>query len=335
MAKAKKAAKAKVETVEDAICKRFGDGAVMKLGSKRGRAGSVSSVVPTGSIGLDLALGVGGLPRGRIVEVWGGESAGKTSLALHVIAEAQGLGLKCGIVDAEHALDPKYATAIGVDPGLLYVSQPENGEEGLGIVEMMAASGDYGVIVVDSVAALTPKAEIDGAIGDIHMGLHARLMSQAMRKLAGVVSKSNTLVMFINQTRSRMNVMFGSGMTTTGGNALKFYASVRMSVSRPGYVEESNERVGIVTRVKVVKNKVAPPFKEAEFHISHGRGIDKAAELLAFAVDLGFVDKAGAWYSYDGKRLAQGRSNAVAAVRESSLGAELRDKVLGHFAKEA
>jgi len=296
-----------VELAISQIDRQFGKGSVMRLGDSK----SVENIpaISTGSVGLDLALGVRGVPRGRVVEVFGPESSGKTTLALHIIAEAQKKGGIAAFIDAEHAMDPGYAKALGVKIEDLLVSQPDTGEQALEITETLVRSGAIDVIVVDSVAALVPRAEIEGDMGDAQMGLQARLMSQALRKLTGAISKSHTCVVFINQIRMKIGVMFGSPETTTGGKALKFYSSVRLDIRRIGAIKEGTEIVGNRTKVKVVKNKVAPPFKEAEFDIMYGKGISKIGELLDFGVDLDVVEKSGTWYSFEGERLGQGREN--------------------------
>ncbi len=306
------------------IEKQFGKGAVMKLGDAAGKI--AVSTIPSGCVALDYALGVGGIPRGRIIEIYGPESSGKTTLALHVIAEAQKLGGTAAFVDAEHALDPVYAKNLGVMVDDLYVSQPDTGEQALEITESLVRSGAIDVIVIDSVAALVPKAEIEGEMGDSHMGLQARLMSQALRKLAGVTSKSNTIVIFINQLREKIGVMFGNPETTTGGKALKFYASIRMDVRKIDSIKNGADVVGNRTRVKVVKNKVAPPFKTAEFDIIYGEGISKEGSILDMAIDQKVIEKSGAWYSYGDMRMAQGRDNARLFLRDNK---ELCEEIEG------
>lgn len=296
------------------IEKQFGKGAVMKLGESTHMN---IETIPTGAIGLDIALGVGGVPRGRIVEIFGPESSGKTTVALHIVAEAQKAGGDAAFIDAEHALDPNYARKLGVDIDNLIVSQPDTGEQALEIAEALVRSGAIDVIVIDSVAALVPKAEIDGEMGDSHVGLQARLMSQALRKLAGVISKSNTTAIFINQLREKVGVMFGSPETTPGGRALKFYASVRLDVRRIESMKLGTDVIGNRTKVKVVKNKVAPPFKEAEFDIIYGQGISKEGSILDVGVNLDFVNKSGAWFSYNGQRIGQGRENVKQFLREN------------------
>ncbi|MBP5427350.1 MAG: recombinase RecA [Clostridiales bacterium] len=312
------------------IEKQFGKGAIMKLGENTHM--NVESI-STGALGLDMALGVGGVPRGRIVEIYGPESSGKTTVALHVIAEAQKNGGVAAFIDAEHALDPVYAKKLGVDIDNLLVSQPDTGEQALEIAESLARSGALDVIVVDSVAALVPKAEIDGEMGDSHIGLQARLMSQALRKLAGVINKSRTTAIFINQLREKVGIMFGNPETTPGGRALKFYATVRMDVRRIESIKNGTDFVGNRTRVKVVKNKVAPPFKEAEFDIIYGEGISKEGSILDVAVDLDIVNKSGSWFSYNGQRLAQGRENVKKCLKDNKeLYSEIEKKVREHFA---
>jgi len=296
------------------IEKQFGKGAVMKLGEN---AHMNVEFIPTGSLSLDIALGIGGVPRGRIIEVFGPESSGKTTVALHMIAEAQKAGGEAAFIDAEHALDPKYAKKLGVDIDNLIVSQPDTGEQALEIAEALVRSGAIDIIVVDSVAALVPKAEIDGEMGDSHIGLQARLMSQALRKLAGIVSKSRTTAVFINQLREKVGVMFGSPEVTPGGRALKFYASVRLDVRRIESLKQGNEIVGNRTRVKVVKNKIAPPFKEAEFDIVYGEGISREGNILDIAVNMEIVNKSGAWFSYNGQRIGQGRENSKQYLKEN------------------
>ena len=297
------------------IEKQYGKGSIMKLGDKS--ANLNIEVVPTGSLSLDLALGLGGMPRGRVIEIYGPESSGKTTVALHVVAEVQKMGGIAGFIDAEHALDPVYAKNIGVDIDNLYISQPDNGEQALEITETMVRSGAVDVIIVDSVAALVPKAEIDGEMGDSHVGLQARLMSQALRKLTGIISKSNCVVIFINQLREKVGVMFGNPETTTGGRALKFYSSVRLDVRRIETLKVGGEVVGNRTRVKVVKNKIAPPFKEAEFDIMFGKGISKEGDILDLAVLHNIINKAGAWYSYNGEKIGQGRENTKLFLAEN------------------
>lgn len=298
------------------IEKQYGKGSVMKLGDSN--ANMNVDVIPTGSLSLDIALGLGGVPRGRIIEVFGPESSGKTTVALHIVAEIQKRGGIAGFIDAEHALDPTYAKNIGVDIDNLYISQPDCGEQALEITETMVRSGAVDVVIVDSVAALVPKAEIDGEMGDSHMGLHARLMSQALRKLTAVVSKTNCVVIFINQLREKVGVVFGNPEVTTGGRALKFYASVRLDVRRIDTLRQGGEIVGNRTRVKIVKNKVAPPFKEAEFDIVFGKGISKVGDILDLAVANDIVDKSGAWYAYNGNKIGQGRENAKAYLENNT-----------------
>jgi recombination protein RecA len=296
------------------IEKQFGKGAMMRLGDKPSEK---IPAISTGSLGLDIALGIGGLPKGRIVEIYGPESSGKTTLTLQVIAECQKIGGTCAFIDAEHALDPIYAEHLGVNTDNLLVSQPDTGEQALEICDMVVRSGAVDVVVIDSVAALTPKAEIEGEMGDHHVGLQARLMSQALRKMAGNIKQSNTLVVFINQIRMKIGVMFGSPETTTGGNALKFYSSVRLDIRRTGAIKEGDEVVGNETRVKVIKNKVAPPFRQAEFQILYGKGIYQMGEVLDLGVKQGLVDKAGAWYSYKGDRIGQGKKNAAEFLEQN------------------
>jgi recombination protein RecA len=309
------------------IEKQFGRGAIMRLGDDPG--GLSHGVISTGSLSVDVALGVGGLPRGRVIEVYGPESGGKTTLALHVVAEAQRLGGVAAFVDAEHALDPAYAKALGVDVEELLVSQPDTGEQALEIVELLVRSGAVDVVVVDSVAALVPRAEIEGEMGDAHVGLQARLMSQALRKLTGVMSKSRTTVLFINQIREKIGVMYGNPEVTPGGRALKFYASVRIEVRRLGDVKVAGEKVGNRVRVKVTKNKVAPPFREAEVEIVFGRGIDRLGDLVGIASDLDVVQKSGSWFAYGETRLGQGKEKAVAFLAgEPQLAADIRARVL-------
>ena len=297
------------------IERAFGKGSVMKLGQRP--ASTEAEVISTGSLGLDIALGIGGLPRGRIVEIYGPESSGKTTLALHVIAEAQKAGGTCAFVDAEHALDPGYAKKLGVDVEELLISQPDAGEQALEIADTLVRSGAIDVLVVDSVAALVPRAELEGEMGDTHVGLQARLMSQALRKLTGSISKSRCMVIFINQIRMKIGVMFGNPETTTGGNALKFYASVRLDIRRIGAIKEKEQVIGNQTRVKVVKNKMAPPFRVVEFDIMYGEGVSKVGELVDLGVAAGIVEKSGAWFSYSGQRIGQGRENAKTFLREN------------------
>jgi protein RecA len=303
------------------IDRAFGKGSVMKLGSKETMQ---VEAVSTGSLGLDIALGIGGLPRGRIIEIYGPESSGKTTLALHAIAEAQKGGGTAAFVDAEHALDPVYAKKLGVNIDELIVSQPDTGEQALEIVDTLVRSNAIDILVVDSVAALVPRAEIEGEMGDSHVGLQARLMSQALRKLTGSISRSRCMVVFINQVRMKIGVMYGNPETTTGGNALKFYASVRLDIRRTGQIKDRDEITGNTTRVKVVKNKVAPPFKQVEFDIMYGEGISKIGEILDLGVKAGLVEKSGAWFSYDSVRIGQGRENAKNFLRENG---ELRDRL--------
>ena len=307
-----------LEAALSQIERNFGKGSIMRLG-KNEHPVEVEAI-STGSLGLDIALGIGGLPRGRVVEIFGPESSGKTTLALHVIAEAQKKGGACGFVDAEHALDPVYAKKLGVNLEELIISQPDTGEQALEITDTLVRSGAIDVIVVDSVAALTPKAEIEGEMGDVLPGMQARLMSQALRKLTSSISKSNTLVIFINQIRMKIGVMFGNPETTTGGNALKFYSSVRLDIRRIGQIKERDEVVGNQTRVKVVKNKVAPPFKQVEFDIMYGAGISKTGELIDLGVKANIVEKSGSWYTYDSQRIGQGRENAKGYLARQSAG---------------
>jgi recombination protein RecA len=311
------------------IERAFGKGSIMRLGAKQSQQGDIE-VISSGSLGLDLALGIGGLPKGRIVEIYGPESSGKTTLALHVIAEAQKRGGTCAFVDAEHALDPGYARKLGVDVDNLLISQPDAGEQALEIADTLVRSGAVDVLVVDSVAALVPRAELEGEMGDTHVGLHARLMSQALRKLTGSVSKSNTLLIFLNQIRLKIGVMFGNPETTTGGNALKFYASVRMEIRRIGAIKDRDEVTGNHTRVKVVKNKMAPPFREVEFDIMYGEGISKLGELIDLGVKANIVEKSGAWFSCDSQRIGQGRENAKNFLREHpDMAASIEQRIRG------
>jgi recombination protein RecA len=313
------------------IEKQFGKGSVMRMGD--GHAAKDIEVVSTGSIGLDVALGIGGVPRGRVIEIYGPESSGKTTLTLQIIAEAQKVGGTAAFVDAEHALDPQYAGKLGVNVDELLVSQPDTGEQALEITDMLVRSGAVDVIVVDSVAALTPKAEIEGEMGDSHMGLQARLMSQALRKLTGNIKRSNAMVIFINQIRMKIGVMFGSPETTTGGNALKFYSSVRLDIRRIGAIKKGDEVIGNQTRVKVVKNKVSPPFKQAEFEILYGEGISRHGEIIDLGVQHGIVDKAGSWYSYGDDRIGQGKENVREFLKQhpemaEEIEAKIRAKLL-------
>ena len=314
-----------LEAALSQIDRAFGKGSAMKLGS---REKIEIEAVSTGSLGLDIALGIGGLPRGRIIEIYGPESSGKTTLALHAIAEAQKTGGVAAFVDAEHALDPAYAKKLGVDIDELIVSQPDTGEQALEIVDTLVRSNAIDVLVVDSVAALVPRAEIEGEMGDSHVGLQARLMSQALRKLTGSISRSKCLVIFINQVRMKIGVMYGNPETTTGGNALKFYASVRLDIRRTGQIKDRDDIVGNATRVKVVKNKVAPPFKQVEFDIMYGEGISKIGEILDLGVKAGIVEKSGAWFSYDSVRIGQGRENAKTFLKENPEMAERLEKAI-------
>lgn len=316
------------------IEKQFGKGAVMKLGDPATQMNV--ETIPTGSLSLDIALGLGGIPKGRIVEIYGPESSGKTTVTLHMIAEVQRRGGIAGFIDAEHALDPAYAKNIGVDIDNLYISQPDNGEQALEITETMVRSGAIDIVVVDSVAALVPKAEIDGDMGDSHVGLQARLMSQALRKLTAVISKSNCTVIFINQLREKVGVMFGNPETTTGGRALKFYSTIRLDVRRIESLKQAGEVVGNRTRVKVVKNKIAPPFKEAEFDIMFGEGISKVGDVLDLAANLNIVNKSGAWFAYEGNKIGQGRENAKNFLKENTkICDEIEQKVRAHYELDA
>jgi len=306
------------------IERAFGKGSIMRMGAKGGT--EAIEVIPSGSLGLDLALGIGGLPRGRVIEIYGPESSGKTTLALHAIAEAQKRGGVCAFIDAEHALDPVYARKLGVDVDNLLISQPDTGEQGLEIADTLVRSGSIDVLVIDSVAALVPRAELEGEMGDSHVGLHARLMSQALRKITGSVARSNTMLIFLNQIRLKIGVMFGNPETTTGGNALKFYASIRMEIRRTGSIKDREEVTGNHTRVKVVKNKLAPPFRQVEFDIMFGEGISKAGELVDLGVKAGVVEKSGAWFSHDSQRIGQGRENAKQFLRDNPKVAEAIEK---------
>lgn len=308
------------------IEKQFGKGSIMRMGDAD--IGEDLQIVSTGSLGLDIALGVGGLPRGRIVEIYGPESSGKTTLTLSVIAEMQKLGGVAAFIDAEHALDPQYAAKLGVNVPDLLISQPDTGEQALEIADMLVRSGSVDIVVVDSVAALTPRAEIEGEMGDSHMGLQARLMSQALRKLTGNIKRTNTLVIFINQIRMKIGVMFGNPETTTGGNALKFYASVRLDIRRTGAIKKGDEVTGSETRVKVIKNKVAPPFKQAEFDIMYGEGISRLGEIIELGSNAKLVEKSGAWYSYKGDKIGQGKENAKEFLRENpTIAAEIESQI--------
>ena len=323
----KKAEKQKaLDSALSQIERQFGKGSIMRLGGEN--AIKDIEATSTGSLGLDIALGIGGLPKGRIIEIYGPESSGKTTLTLHVVAEEQKKGGVCAFVDAEHALDPQYARKLGVDLDELLISQPDTGEQALEIVDTLVRSGAVNLVVVDSVAALTPKSELEGDMGDSNVGVQARLMSQAMRKLTGSISRSNCMVIFINQIRMKIGVMFGSPETTTGGNALKFYSSVRLDIRRIGAIKDRDEVVGNQTRVKVVKNKVAPPFKQVEFDIMYGEGISKMGELLDLGVKAGVVDKSGSWFSYGDERIGQGRENAKTYLRENTrVALEIEDKI--------
>ena len=331
MSDKEKAAKLKaLELTLSKLEKSYGKGVVMKLGDK---VVEDIDAIPTGSVGLDTVLGVGGYPRGRVVEIYGPESSGKTTLALHVIAEMQKLGGTAAFIDAEHALDPTYAKRLGVDTDNLLISQPDTGEQALEITDMLVRSGSVDIVVVDSVAALTPKAEIEGEMGSSHMGLQARLMSQALRKLTANIKKTNTMVIFINQLRMKIGVMFGNPETTTGGNALKFYASVRLDIRRIGAIKKGDEILGNETRVKVLKNKVAPPFKKAEFQILYNQGISRESEVIDLGVELGLVEKAGAWYSVEGERIGQGKDNSRDYLIDNSeickkIEVKIREKLL-------
>ena len=322
----KKALAAALSQIE----KQFGKGSVMRMGDSS--AGKGMETVSTGSLGLDIALGIGGLPKGRVIEIYGPESSGKTTLTLHAIAEIQKTGGTAAFIDAEHALDPVYAEKLGVNIEELLVSQPDNGEQALEISDMLVRSGGVDMVIIDSVAALTPKAEIEGEMGDSHMGLQARLMSQALRKLTANIKRSNTIVVFINQIRMKIGVMFGNPETTTGGNALKFYASVRMDIRRIGAIKKGDEIIGNETRVKVIKNKVAPPFKQAEFEILYGRGISRIGEVLALGTEIGEIEKSGAWYSHKGNKIGQGKENAKQfLVDNPDIANDIEHKIREHF----
>ncbi len=322
----KKALAAALSQIE----KQFGKGSVMRMGDSAAQRDI--EAVSTGSLGLDIALGIGGLPKGRVIEIYGPESSGKTTLTLHAIAEIQKQGGTAAFIDAEHALDPVYAEKLGVNIDDLLVSQPDTGEQALEIADMLVRSGGVDMVIVDSVAALTPKAEIEGEMGDSHMGLQARLMSQALRKLTANIKRTNTIVIFINQLRMKIGVMFGSPETTTGGNALKFYASVRMDIRRIGAIKKGEEILGNETRVKVIKNKVAPPFKQTEFEILYGQGISRLGEILSLGTDIGEIEKSGAWYSYKGKKIGQGKENAKNFLAENpQIAADVEQKIREHF----
>lgn len=324
----------KIRALESALAqieKQYGKGSIMKLGDTN--ANMNIETVPTGSISLDIALGLGGVPKGRIIEIYGPESSGKTTVALHMVAEVQKRGGIAGFIDAEHALDPVYAKNIGVDIDNLYISQPDNGEQALEITETMVRSGAVDIVIIDSVAALVPKAEIDGEMGDSHVGLQARLMSQALRKLTAVISKSNCIVVFINQLREKVGVMFGNPETTTGGRALKFYASIRLDVRRIEALKQGGDVVGNRTRIKIVKNKIAPPFKEAEFDIMFGKGISKEGDVLDLAAECSIVNKSGAWYAYNDSKIGQGRENAKQFLSDNpEIFAEIEEKVRSKYA---
>ncbi|MDE6312772.1 MAG: recombinase RecA [Lachnospiraceae bacterium] len=323
----------KMKALEAALAqieRQFGKGSIMKLGDT---SHMQVETIPTGSLSLDIALGMGGIPKGRIVEVYGPESSGKTTVSLHMVAEVQKRGGIAGFIDAEHALDPAYAKKIGVDIDNLYISQPDNGEQALEITETMVRSGAVDIVIVDSVAALVPKAEIDGDMGDAHVGLQARLMSQALRKLTAVISKSNCIVIFINQLREKVGIMFGNPETTTGGRALKFYSSIRLDVRRIEAIKQGGEVIGNRTRIKVVKNKIAPPFKEAEFDIMFGEGISTTGDILDLAAELGIIQKSGAWYAYGGNKIGQGRENAKTFLKENkAILEEVEAAVRAHYA---